>query len=121
MWSLGCAAWDGSHDPFVRLALAQLNLVVGDLEGNAHRIIGGIAEAKASQAELVLLPELAITGYPPEDLLLRPGFIKAAAEALEEVARACVGITALVGCPSFESMMLRTPSGWLKSWGSARR
>ncbi len=86
----------------MRLALAQLNLIVGDLERNAERIIAAIDEAKSAAAELVVFPELAVTGYPPEDLLLRPGFIKAAAEALEEVARACVGITALVGCPIFD-------------------
>ncbi len=86
----------------MRLALAQLNLIVGDLDGNVERIIGAIREAQKAQAELVVLPELALTGYPPEDLLLRPGFIRASAEALEEVARTCVGITALVGCPVFD-------------------
>ena len=86
----------------MRLALAQLNLIVGDLERNAERVVAAIDEARAATAELVVFPELAVTGYPPEDLLLRPGFIKAAAEALEEVARACVGITALVGCPIFD-------------------
>ena len=86
----------------MRLALAQLNLVVGDLDRNVERIVAAIREAQASQAELVLLPELALTGYPPEDLLLRPGFIRASAEALDEVARACIGITALVGCPVFD-------------------
>jgi NAD+ synthase (glutamine-hydrolysing) len=86
----------------VRLALAQLNLVVGDLDGNVERIASAIDEARKAAAELVLFPELAVTGYPPEDLLLRPGFIRAAREALDEVARSCVGITALVGCPLFE-------------------
>jgi NAD+ synthase (glutamine-hydrolysing) len=86
----------------VRLALAQLNVVVGDLDRNVEHIVAAIREAQESQAELVLLPELVLTGYPPEDLLLRPGFIRASAEALDEVARACVGITALVGCPVFD-------------------
>lgn len=86
----------------MRLALAQLNLVVGDLDGNVERIVSAIDEARKAAAELVLFPELAVTGYPPEDLLLRPGFIRAAGEALDEVARACVGITALVGCPLFD-------------------
>ena len=86
----------------MRLALAQINAVVGDLDGNVERVAAAVAEARARLADLVLLPELVLTGYPPEDLLLRPGFVRAAAEALEEVARACTGITALVGCPVFE-------------------
>jgi NAD+ synthase (glutamine-hydrolysing) len=90
----------------VRLALAQINAVVGDLDGNVERISAAVAEARARGADLVLLPELAVTGYPPEDLLLRPGFVRAAAEALEEVARGCTGITALVGCPLFERDLL---------------
>jgi NAD+ synthase (glutamine-hydrolysing) len=86
----------------LRLALAQINVVVGDLDGNVDRIVQAVREAQAADADLVLLPELAVTGYPPEDLLLRPGFIRAAANALDEVARACTGVTALVGCPLFE-------------------
>ena len=64
----------------MRLALAQINTTVGDLDGNRDRIVRGIDEAKAAGADLVLFPELAVTGYPPEDLLLRPGFIRAAEE-----------------------------------------
>ena len=66
----------------MRLALAQINAVVGDLDGNRERILAGLAEAKAAGADLVLFPELAVTGYPPEDLLLRPGFVRAAEESL---------------------------------------
>jgi NAD+ synthase (glutamine-hydrolysing) len=83
----------------VRLALAQLNVVVGDLAGNRQRIVGAIGEARAVGADLVLLPELVITGYPPEDLLLRPGFLHAARRTLEEVAAASTGIVSLVGTP----------------------
>lgn len=86
----------------MRLALAQLNVVVGDLEGNRERILAGIADASAQRADLVVFPELAVTGYPPEDLLLRPGFVSAARTSLEEIARSCTGITALVGVPLFE-------------------
>jgi NAD+ synthase (glutamine-hydrolysing) len=86
----------------MRLALAQINTTVGDLEGNRERILQGIAEAKSADADLVLFPELAITGYPPEDLLLRPGFVRAAEESLHEVAREALGIAALVGFPHFE-------------------
>ena len=86
----------------MRLALAQLDAVVGDLSGNRALIVDAIREARAAGADLVLFPELAVTGYPPEDLLLRPGFIKAARASLDEIAAATEGITALVGCPIFE-------------------
>ncbi len=67
----------------MRIALAQLNPVVGDLAGNRERILANLEEARGRGADLVLLPELAVTGYPPEDLLLRPGFIRAAAASLD--------------------------------------
>ena len=86
----------------MRLALAQLDAVVGDLAGNRALIVDAIREARAAGADLVVFPELAVTGYPPEDLLLRPGFLKAARASLDEIARATEGITALVGCPLFE-------------------
>src|SRR5688572_26662852 len=86
----------------MRLALAQLNVVVGDVDGNVERLTGAIAEATSVGADLVVLPELAVTGYPPEDLLLRPGFVRAAREAVDEVARACTDTVALVGAPAFE-------------------
>jgi NAD+ synthase (glutamine-hydrolysing) len=86
----------------MRLALAQINTVVGDLDGNAERIAERIEDAKTAGADLVIFPELAITGYPPEDLLLRPGFIRAAADTLEQVARNARGIAALVGFPDLD-------------------
>ncbi len=86
----------------MRVALAQLNVVVGDLDGNVGRIASAVEEAKRAAADLVVFPELAVTGYPPEDLLLRPGFIRAAREAVDEVARSCEGIVALVGGPAFD-------------------
>ena len=86
----------------MRIALAQLNVVVGDLDGNVGRIVGAVEEATRAGADLVVLPELAVTGYPPEDLLLRPGFVRAARAAVDEVARACTGTVALVGGPAFE-------------------
>jgi NAD+ synthase (glutamine-hydrolysing) len=83
----------------MRIALAQLNVVVGDLGGNRDKIVGALGEATAAGADLVLFPELAVTGYPPEDLLLRPGFLHAAREALEEAAAATTGLVALIGTP----------------------
>jgi NAD+ synthase (glutamine-hydrolysing) len=86
----------------MRLALAQLNSVVGDLDGNRDRIVAGIADAKGVGADLVCFPELAVTGYPPEDLLLRPGFLRAAERALADIARAARGIVVLVGTPHLD-------------------
>jgi NAD+ synthase (glutamine-hydrolysing) len=83
----------------MRLALAQINTVVGDLDGNAERILQRLAEAKERQADLVVFPELAVTGYPPEDLLLRPSFVQAAQATAGELARAARGIVALIGVP----------------------
>src|SRR6266487_4043567 len=87
----------------MRLALAQINTVVGDLDGNRDRILARLDEARGEGADLVLFPELAVTGYPPEDLLLRPGFIRAARRSLEQVAAATAGVTALVGAPHFDA------------------
>src|SRR2546423_6564992 len=83
----------------MRVALAQINTVVGDLDGNGERILRRLAEAKDRQADLVVFPELAVTGYPPEDLLLRPSFIQAAQAKAEALAREARGIVALVGVP----------------------
>jgi NAD+ synthase (glutamine-hydrolysing) len=86
----------------MRLALAQINTVVGDLAGNRDRILARLEEALEEQADLVLFPELAVTGYPPEDLLLRPGFVRAAERTLREIAAAVRGTAALVGFPHFD-------------------
>ena len=86
----------------MRVVLAQLDHVVGDIAGNRERILGGIAEARAAGAQLVVFPELATTGYPPEDLLLRPGFIRATHDSVEAIAAATDGIVALVGTPWFD-------------------
>jgi NAD+ synthase (glutamine-hydrolysing) len=86
----------------MRLALAQMNTVVGDLDGNRERIVDRLEEARDAGAELVLFPELAVTGYPPEDLLLRPAFLRAAAKTLDAVAAETKGIAALVGAPHLD-------------------
>jgi NAD+ synthase (glutamine-hydrolysing) len=86
----------------MRLALAQINPVVGDLQGNRALIVDWIGRAKAENADLAIFPELAVTGYPPEDLLLRPGFVRAAERSLELIAREARGIAVLVGAPIFD-------------------
>ena len=83
----------------LRLALAQINARVGDLEGNTERIREHIELARDAGAEIVLFPELAVTGYPPEDLLLREHFLQATGEALASLAEDAQGIVALVGYP----------------------
>jgi NAD+ synthase (glutamine-hydrolysing) len=86
----------------MRLALAQINTVVGDLDGNGERILRRLEEAKEQSVDLVLFPELAVTGYPPEDLLLRPSFVEAAQKKAEELARSARSIVALLGVPWFD-------------------
>lgn len=82
----------------LRVALCQLNTVVGDLEGNAERILAGYLRAEAEGADVALFPELAITGYPPEDLLLKPGFLVDAAGAMQRLVVHITGhCTAVVG------------------------
>ena len=81
----------------LRLALAQINTTVGDLAGNTRRIQQALREARAQGAELVAFPELAISGYPPEDLLLKPQFIADNRRCLEELLPATDGLTAVVG------------------------
>jgi NAD+ synthase (glutamine-hydrolysing) len=80
-----------------RVALGQINATVGDLEGNVGLIVGGIERARALGCSLVAFPELAITGYPPEDLLFKPAFIEANLRALEAVTQASRGLSVIVG------------------------
>ncbi|MCZ6681900.1 MAG: NAD+ synthase [Planctomycetota bacterium] len=82
----------------MKLALAQLNPVVGDIDGNCSAIISAIEDARGRGADVVLLPELAVVGYPPKDLLLKSGFIEASVAAVERIAARCVGVIAVVGC-----------------------
>ncbi|GAB2502111.1 NAD+ synthase [Lysobacter humi (ex Lee et al. 2017)] len=84
----------------LRIALAQFDFPVGDINGNADRIVRLVAEARdAYGAQLAVFPELTISGYPPEDLLLRPSFLVDCAAALERIAAEVRGITAIVGWP----------------------
>ncbi len=82
----------------MRIALAQINTTVGDLEGNARKIVEYAERAAALNAGLALFPELALTGYPPEDLLLKPSFIRESRAALLKVSGKIRGIAAVVGC-----------------------
>src|SRR2546423_2725189 len=81
----------------MRIALAQVNPTVGDLSGNARIVIDGIDRAREMGVDLVCFPELVITGYPPEDLLLKPSFVRDNIAQLNLVARATKGISAVGG------------------------
>ncbi len=83
----------------VSIAVAQLNLTVGDLVGNADLVIAALEQARAAGAQLLLTPELALSGYPPEDLLLRPDFYRACAHEVERIAAAAQGVTVVLGHP----------------------
>ena len=84
----------------LRIALCQANLPVGDLDGNVERLRARVREARDAGADVVVFPELALTGYPPEDLLLKPGFVRDASDALRELAAGVSSIAALVGAPA---------------------
>src|SRR5437870_11367499 len=81
----------------LRLAMAQINVVVGDVEGTAQKIIEWLDRARDADADIVTFPELALTGYPPEDLLLKPQFIDANLNALDKVVSRTRDIAAIIG------------------------
>jgi len=91
----------------LRIALAQFDFPVGDVAGNATRLIRLIAEARdVHHADVVLFPELALSGYPPEDLLYRPSFLRACEAAIQQVAAAASGIVAVVGWPEADGAVV---------------
>src|SRR3990172_7762808 len=81
----------------LRLSLAQINSTVGDIDGNREKIVAFIQQAKEVGSDIVVFPELAITGYPPEDLLLKPRFIKSNLKALDALKEHSQGIIIIVG------------------------
>ncbi|OGO49224.1 MAG: NAD+ synthase [Chloroflexi bacterium RBG_16_64_32] len=81
----------------LRVGLAQINTTVGDLEGNVAKVLDYVERAREMGVDIVSFPELTVTGYPPEDLLLRPSFVRDNRQALEAVVNGCGGITAVVG------------------------
>lgn len=90
----------GGHTSGLRIALAQANFLVGDIDGNADKVIRLAQSARDSlQANLILFPELTLTGYPPEDLLLRSGLNTQVDEAIDRLAQAVPGIDVVIGYP----------------------
>lgn len=90
----------------VRVALAQMNPLVGDLQGNSKRIISFIEQAKAAAADVVVFPELTLTGYPPEDLVLLPSFVTENLHCLQNVAAQVHGLAAVVGFVDEQNSLL---------------
>lgn len=88
----------------MRICLAQINPTIGDLSGNTDKIISSIHKAKQQHADIVLFPELAICGYPPNDLLLLPHFIKAHQQYLEKIIASSQGIVTIVGLPRLSDL-----------------
>src|ERR687898_2171128 len=95
----------------LRIALAQLNPTVGDVAGNAAKVREARAEAARLGAAVVMLPELFLAGYPPEDLVLKPAFQDVCRQACEELARETAdgGPAVLVGLPGGENKLLYNP------------
>ncbi|MDH4151841.1 MAG: NAD+ synthase, partial [Betaproteobacteria bacterium] len=83
----------------MKIAIAQLNVIVGDLAGNAEKIMAAAQRARADGASLLVTTELALCGYPPEDLLLRDSFFRACDEEFQRLVSAVSGITLVLGHP----------------------
>lgn len=98
----------------IRFALAQFDFLVGDIAGNAAKIRRCIDEAREAGARLVLFPELALTGYPPEDLLLRPGFMSQGRSTLEELASEVHDIDVVIGHPWAEEGRIYNAASWIR-------
>ena len=88
--------------PNIRVASAQINTTVGDISGNCKLIVDAIEEARSIGANIVAFPELAITGYPPEDLLLSQHFVRTNRRALDEIAQHCKNIAAMIGIVDYD-------------------
>ncbi|HSX12623.1 MAG TPA: nitrilase-related carbon-nitrogen hydrolase, partial [Rhabdochlamydiaceae bacterium] len=92
----------------MRLAVAQINPIVGDLEGNTHKILQYIKRARAQNVDIVIFPELSVCGYPPEDLVLHHDFVEQMQKCLQKIAKACTDMMAVVG------FVRSNPSSWEK-------
>jgi NAD+ synthase (glutamine-hydrolysing) len=98
----------------IRIALAQHDFLVGDIKGNLGKAIEQVEAAKAEGADLLLFPELALTGYPPEDLLLRPGFLESCHVAVEQFCPHIHGIDVVFGHPRAEGGLRYNSVSWIR-------
>jgi NAD+ synthase (glutamine-hydrolysing) len=99
----------------IRIAIVQQDFPVGDLAGNLDRALSCIRQARLDGAALVLFPELALTGYPPEDLLLRPGFLRRTHECLERLVVETDGVDVVMGHPWVEQGARYNAVSWIRS------
>ncbi len=99
----------------IRLALAQHNFLVGDITGNLDKAMALVRQARAAQADLLLFPELALTGYPPEDLLLRPGFMRTAEQALHTLVASVQDIDVIIGHPRLHDGQRFNSVSWIRN------
>lgn len=98
----------------IKLALAQYDFLVGDLRGNLDKALACVQEARDAGTQLVLFPELALTGYPPEDLLLRPGFMRSTHEAVDTLVSSVDGIDVVIGHPWLDSGSRFNAVSWIR-------
>ena len=105
----------------ITFALAQHDFLVGDIRGNLCKSHDLIAAAKAENADLILFPELALTGYPPEDLLLRPGFLRSVHHAVDELTASVQGIDVVIGHPWEDQGHCHNAVSWLREGRLAGR
>ena len=104
--------------PDLRVVMAQLNLLVGDIPGNTEKIVAAAREARDRwRADAIVFPELTVTGYPPEDLLLRPGFVGQVEPAMRRLCTEIQGITAIVGYPAATPEGLRNSAAVIADGG----
>ena len=99
----------------IKIALAQHDFLVGDIEGNLASSKNLVRQAKEQGVDLLVFPEMALAGYPPEDLLLRPGFQRAAMEAVDELARGVHGIDLLMGHPYSDNGQRFNTASWIRN------
>lgn len=99
----------------LRVSLAQINTLVGDIAGNAERVVAAARHARDQQrANVVVFPELTLTGYPPEDLLLRPEFVERVEQTLEQLGRELIGIDVVLGYPRWKEGKRYNAAGLLR-------
>ncbi len=101
----------------VRVAMAQINCTVGDLDGNSSRICGFIEKAKIAEAHIIAFPELALLGYPPEDLLLKAHFIEDSLKALDIIEKSSRDITTVIGMADFEGCCIANSAAIIHKGG----
>ena len=99
----------------LRIAVAQLNLLVGGIEANTKKILGAIHQAKQSQSDLVIFPELALCGYPPEDILLREDFKQQITKALDTIKQESAGIAILLGHPDYTEQGIYNAASFMQN------